>query len=144
MARISTYDPAQVIVTVDGRDIAGFADGTFVNVERNADAFTLAMGSDGEGTRSKSNDRSGRFTFTLQQSALGNDILNEIANADEQSNQGVVAVQVKDASGNSLHSAEKAWVVKKATSGYAKETENREWILETNELVHDPGSNAEA
>lgn len=137
------YDPAQVIVTVDGNTITGFADGTFVNAERNNDAFTLTVGADGEATRSKSNDLSGRITITLQQSSPSNDILSAIATADEQSGQGVVAVQVADKSGSTLAAAEKAWVVKKATSGFAKETENREWILETNELEYEVGGNAD-
>jgi hypothetical protein len=144
MGTVKTYDPAQVIVTIDGNDISGFADGTFVGVARNNDIFTLTVGADGEATRTKSNDRSGRFTFTLQQSSISNDVINAIANRDEESNQGAVAVQVKDASGNALHSAERAWVVKKPDSEYAKETSNREWILETNELIHDPAGNAEA
>jgi len=137
------YDPALVILTVDGVDISGFADGTFVNVSRNVDAFELSVGADGESTRAKSNNRSGKFAFTLQQTSPSNDYLNSLANSDEQSNQGVVPVQVKDAGGNSLHSAEKAWVLKKADAGYSKTTENREWVLETGNLTHNPGGNSE-
>lgn len=137
-----TYDPAQVIVNVDGRDISGYADGTFVNVARNADAFTLTVGADGESTRAKSNNKSGRFTFTLQQSSPSNDILDEIATSDELNNTGAVAVLVSDKSGTTIAQAQVAWVVKKPDSGFAKETENREWILETGNLEYTVGGNA--
>ena len=144
MAETRTYDPALVIINVDGRDISGFADGTFVGMERNNDAFTLTVGADGENTRAKSNDRSGRFTFTLQQSSPSNDILSEIASQDERANGGVVPVRVADKSGTTLGQAEKAWVVKKPATTFAKETENREWILETGELLLDVGGNVAA
>ena len=137
------YDPAQVILTVDGNDITGFADGSFVEVTRNVDAFELSVGADGESTRAKSNDRSGKFKFVLQQSSPSNDVLSAIANADEESNQGVVGIQVKDAGGTSLHSGEKCWNVKKADATYAKTTENREWLFETGNLEHFVGGNAD-
>ena len=41
-----SYDPAQVIINVGGRDVVGFADGTFVKVERNVDAFSLVVGAE--------------------------------------------------------------------------------------------------
>lgn len=137
-----TYDPAQVVINVDGRDISGYADGTFVNIARNADQFTLAVGADGESTRAKSNNRSGRITFTLQQSSPSNDILDEIATQDELDNTGAVPVRVEDASGTTVAQAEKMWVVKKPDSSFAKEAENREWILETGNLDYTVGGNA--
>jgi len=137
-----TYDPAQVIINVDGRDISGYADGTFLTIARNADAFARTTGADGETTRSKSNDRSGRFTFVLQQSSPSNDILSEIATQDEISNGGVVAIRVTDKGGTTVAQGEQCWVVKKPDSGFAKETENREWVLETGDLQYDVGGNA--
>lgn len=142
MGQTRTYDPLQVIVNVDGRDISGFADGTFVTAVRNADAFTLTVGADGENTRAKSNNKSGRFTFTLQQSSPSNAILNEIATQDELSNGGVVPIRVSDKSGTSLSEGEKCWCMKKPDAPFGKETDNREWIFETGNLKHDVGGNA--
>lgn len=143
MGRVRQYDPALVVLTVDGQDISGFADGTFVLASRNNDLFTLTVGADGEATRSKSNDLSGRITVTLQQTSISNDIFSALADADELSNQGSFPIQVKDASGNTLSSAETAWVVKKADATFGKETENREWIIEAACLEHFVGGNAE-
>lgn len=135
------YDPAQVIVNVGGRDISGFADGTFVRCARNADAFTLAVGADGESTRAKSNNRSGRITITLQQSSPSNDYLNSLAEADEKTNSGAVPAMVKDALGTTKANAKKAWVVKRPDGENAKEVQNREWVLETGNLEYDVGGN---
>lgn len=136
-----TYDPAQVILNYDGKDITGFADGTFLGIEFNADAFTLVVGADGESTRAKSNNRSGRVTFTLQQASLSNDVLNAIAEADRLSNSGARKLMVKDAGGGTLAQATAAWIVRKPKSEFAKEAENREWILETGNLDYNLGGN---
>ena len=132
---VKTYDPAQVAVIVGGFPITGFADGSFVTVERNADAFALYMGTDGEGTRAKSNNKSGRITITLAQSSDSNAILAGIAAADELRNAGVVPVMIKDNSGESLHVAETAWIVKVPNAEYGREIGTREWIIETDLLV---------
>ena len=133
------YDPNEVSLIIGSHIAGGFADGTFLTVARNNDLFTLAVGASGEAARSKSNDRSGRFTLTLMQSSETNDILNGFAAADERGNAGKFPVLVKDNNGNAIYEATEAWVVKKPDSGYAKEIENREWIIETGELIHETG-----
>jgi len=143
MGSVRQYDPAEVLVTVDGQAITGFADGTFVETARNSDLFELTVGADGEATRTKSNDLSGRITITLQQTSPSNDILNDLATADEQSNQGVFGSQIRDNSGGTLASGQRSWIVKKPDAAFAKTTENRVWIIETNELVYDVRGNAE-
>ena len=138
---LKTYDAKQVSIIVGGAIISGYADGSFVRVERNADQFSLVMGADGEATRSKSNNKSGRFTFTLQQSSDSNAILAGFAALDELSNNGIIPVLVKDNSGNSLHTAAQAWCVKYPSSEYAKESGTKEWVFETDELITFPAGN---
>ena len=129
-----TYDPKLVSVVVGGFPISGFADGTFVTVERNEDSWTTQIGTDGEGTRSKSNNKSGRITISLMQTSQSNDILAGFEKSDELSNSGQVPVLINDNLGNALHSAETAWVVRPANAEYAREAGPREWILETDRL----------
>jgi hypothetical protein len=129
-----TYDPSQVAIIVGGYNITGFADGSFITVARNADAFALYVGTDGEGTRAKSNNKSGRITITLAQSSDSNAILSGIATLDELSNNGIVPLLIKDNSGLSLYAAETAWIVKTPDSEFGREVGSREWILETDNL----------
>ena len=128
------YDPKEVSVIVGGHIVTGYADGTFLTVSRNKDAFTLGVGADGEGARSKSNDKSGRLTLTLLQSSASNDVLSGFATADEIANGGQVPVLVKDNNGTTIVEAATAWIVKKADVEYSHEITNREWIVESDRL----------
>jgi len=139
---LHSYNAAEVIMNFIGIPILGLADGTFVNVERNEDAFGLVSGSDGEGCRWSSNNRSGKVTFTLGQWAITNDLLSAVALVDELKGDGIGAFLMKDMSGRSLYSAEKAWIVKLPAAGYSRESsETREWIIETNNLIMLVGGN---
>lgn len=137
------YDPAQVIVNVGGVDISGYAAGTFVEMERNVDAVTLVVGSDGESTRVRSQNRSGMFKITLQQSSPSNDVLSALATNDENGDPtAVVPVLVKDANGTTLGQAKQAWIKKKPNSPFSDSAENREWQLETGNLDYTVGGEA--
>lgn len=138
---VKTYDPAQVIITVNGIIISGYADGTFVTVERDSDSWSKQIGADGDGTRSKSNDKSGKITISLMQSAESNEVLSALALLDEQTGGGAVPVLIKDNSGTSLHVAETAWIVKPATAEYGKEAGPREWVFDTDILISNIGKN---
>ena len=138
-----TYSADEVIVTWGEIIFSGFADGTFVTVEQNEDSFALMVGADGDACRSKSNNRSGRMTATLLQSSGTNDLLSAAHNIDIQSpsGDGIKTLLVKDNTGRTLHTAENAWIVKPATTSFARETENREWTLETDNLQSFVGGN---
>lgn len=136
-----TWDPTQLVITFGGYHLTGYADGTFCNVERNEDMWSLQMGTDGTGTRSKSSNRSGRVTVTLMQSSPSNDVLSDFALADEATNGAALPLMVKDINGTSLYSAEKAWLVKTAPAEHGREATGREWVFETDELLVHVGSN---
>lgn len=135
MAAVRQYDPKKVIITFGGAIMSGFADGTFLTVTRREDAWSLQIGTDGEGTRSKSNNRSGSFELVLMQSSSSNDVLSALAEADELTNAGVFPALVKDVNGSSLYSAETAWIVKIADSEFGRDAGPRTWKIETNELI---------
>lgn len=60
------------IITADGIDIKGFADGDFFSFEPAQDAVTKTVGSDGEVAFSDTNDESGTVTITLMAGAPSN------------------------------------------------------------------------
>lgn len=131
---IKTYDVKKLSIIVGTRPMTGLADGTVVTVRRNEDAFTTQIGADGEGVRSKTNNRSGQIELSLQQGSDDNAFLSEIAIADELANGGVVPILVKDNLGNSLYAAESAWIKKVPDSEFARETGTRTWVFETAQL----------
>jgi hypothetical protein len=128
------YDPIQVIANVGGRDVSGYATGTFIEAERAVDAFTTVVGSDGEITRVKSQNRIGTIKITLQQASPLNDYFSSLATSDELSNGGVVPILVTDKNGTTVIQAGKAWVKKKPNATFADAAENREWIFESGSL----------
>lgn len=139
--KLYQYDPKSVSIIVGGKIMHGFADGTFVNVERNEQAYNLKVGVDGEGTRAKNNNRSGKITITLMQSSESNDVLSSFATADELSNTGVVPFLMKDNLGRTVCTALSCWVQKVANSEMAKEVGMRTWVLESDEVTILVGGN---
>jgi hypothetical protein len=115
-----------------------------VSVEQNEDSFSLAVGTDGDACRAKTNNRSARITLTLLQSSLSNDLLSAVHNLDilSPNGDGIGPFLMKDNSGRSLFAAEKAWIVKPPTSAFAREAESREWVIETDNLVQQVGGNS--
>ncbi len=138
---VKTYDPSKVIIVFAGRVLSGFAEGTKVTVEHDEDAWTTQIGVDGEGTRSKSNNRSGTITVELMQSSDDNLFLYGIYEIDRNSNAGALPLLVKDGSGTSIHMAETAWISKLPSAEYAIEAGAREWIFKTDILVSALGGN---
>lgn len=131
---VATYDPKNLSMIVGGQIMSGFGDGTVVKLSRNQQAFMLKVGVDGEGTRSKSNDKSGKIEITLMQSSASNDVLSAYASADELSNTGAVPILFRDNSGRTLATALTAWVQKLPDTEFAKEVSTRTWVFETDTL----------
>lgn len=138
---MKTYDPKQILIIFGVHQLQGFADGSMVTVRRNSDAWSLQMGVDGEGTRSKSNDKSGQVEVSLMQTSESNDYLSQVALADELENAGVQPLLIKDANGTSLYAAEQAYVKKISDSAYGRESQERTWIIETDNLQMHAGGN---
>jgi hypothetical protein len=140
---VKNYDPAANVLVFAGIPISGFADGTYVSVEQNEDSYALTVGADGEGCRSKTNNRSARVTVTLMQSSLSNDLLSALHNVDLASpaGDGIGPFLMKDLTGTTVMAAEKAWLVRFPTSSYARDPETREWIIETDHMIQNVGGN---
>jgi len=127
---LKNFNPKDVSVIVGTQAMKGYADGTFVSVEYDEDAFSKKIGTDGEATRVKSNNFAGKITITLDQASEANDYLSGLAALDRASGAGVVPVTVRDANGTTLAFAEAAWVMKMPVMEYGNESTDREWIMD--------------
>ncbi len=83
------YDPFQLIVTWGPNLISGFAEGTFLEVTRDEQAFLKKVGADGEVARARNKNRSGQIKITLLQTSQSNDVFAAAQNADEQTGLGI-------------------------------------------------------
>jgi hypothetical protein len=131
---VKNYDPDRVSMIFGPVILHGLADGSFLTVEYNEDAFTLQVGSDGESCRSRSNNNSARVTFKLGQWSNSNDLLSGLFVADLLSGVGVFPLLIKDNNGTTLHAAETAWITKFPTAEFDREAGSREWVIETDSL----------
>jgi hypothetical protein len=139
-----TYSPDKVLCIIGGVPMSGFADGTGITVEREADAFTKVVGSDGVVSRVKSANRTGSVTITLQQTSASNDILSGFALLDEVSNEGVFPVLIKDNLGRSVFASGEGWVKKIPSSAFGKDISDREWVIDCGKLNIFVGGNTES
>jgi hypothetical protein len=135
------YDPADYKIVVHGVPITGFADGTFVAVERNEDTFKLSIGANGDPVRSKSHNRSGKITVTLMQNHPDNDFLSQRAILDEQTSAAIGPTLMKHLRGSTSYNAPNSWITKMPKAEHGKEAGNIEWVIETDALEMFIGGN---
>lgn len=139
---LKTYDFKQVACIFGGRQITGFAEGDdSIGVEPEADAWTKTVGADGEVTRSKSNNNSGKVMLKLMKTSDANDFLMSLYNADKLQNAGMVPLMIKDNSGRSLHVGEQAWIKKLPKDGYGATAGTVEWEIDVADMVSNLGGN---
>ena len=141
MGYCGTYDPKQFLVIMGGVPINGFADGTFISIERDEDTFTKTVGADGCVTRSKTNNKAATVTITLLQTSPSNDYLSGLHKLDEEANLGVVDILVKDLNGTTFFYSAVSWVQKPASIENAKEIGEREWTIATGDSEYYVGGN---
>lgn len=140
---MTTYDPKQVLLTVGGAIIDGYAPGTFINVEQQADMWSMQVGASGEGQFSKSNDESALITITLMPGSIGNAILESMRQADLIGNLGARPLTISDPSTLTQHIATSARVMRSPTRVYSTEAQGVEWVLGTLNLKTVHGASPE-
>lgn len=132
------YDPTAVSIALgapgSSHTISGLADGTFVSIDRNNQAWTVVSGAGGEHARSKSSDRSGTITLTLMQTSISNDYLSQMMTDDETSNSGKRTLNIIDANGDTVVICSEIWVQQAPTIEYGKDLGDREWTLEAGDI----------
>ena len=129
MATFKNYDPDRVVLALFGIPITGYADGTFINVERDTETFTKSIGAQGDVVRVRSRDKSGTITVTLMSSSPANDLLSARMILDEETGLGYGPALVKELNGTTLVKAGNAWIEKPPSVEYGKEDGTREWKI---------------
>ena len=75
----NTYSPKDVLVVVGVVPITGYADGSFVEVDYNEEAYKLVIGADGEATRVKNANESGKITIKLPMNTFNRALLRKLS-----------------------------------------------------------------
>jgi hypothetical protein len=138
------YDADQISIMIAGIPItSGFADGEFITIEPEAEDFTDVVGTDGEVTRSKTNDRRATLTLKLMQTSEANALLSALNETDKNTpgGAGVGALLIRDRQGLSLYQAAECWIQKGPNITFDREATAREWIIRCAKLVPFTGGN---
>lgn len=128
---VKTYDPKQVVITFGVIPISGYADGTFVSVNRSGDAFTKKKGAAGDVERINLNQGDFDVSITLQQTSSTNQELAAALAADIATNAGVFPLTIKDLLGTTLFFAPQAWIRKDPEWEDGDELNSRAWVFDT-------------
>jgi hypothetical protein len=139
-----TYDPALYTIAIAAIPInKGYADGEFITVERETDAFTDVAGTDGDVARAKQHDKRATCTLTLMQTAEANALLSTLALLDENADNGagVGPFLLKDRGGLTVHTAAECWVMRMPDVTLDKGVTARQWKIRIASLNSFEGGN---
>ncbi len=137
------YDADQITVAIAGIPITGYADGEFLTIAQETDAFTDVVGTDGEVTRSKTKDYRATIGLKLMQSSDSNDLLSALYNTDRLASNGagVGAFLVRDRNGRALYTGDACWIQKAPDVSFDREATDREWTIRVANLLRFDGGN---
>jgi len=137
------YDSNEVQVSFAGIPCGGWADGDFITITRESDAFTSVVGTSGEVARSKTNDNRATIEIRCMNTSPTNAALSAVALADREApgGAGIGAFLCVDLNSTSLYAAGNAWVKRVPDPVFGREANERVWTLEVDELRDFTGGN---
>lgn len=135
MDGMMTYNSSKVKIALGSHAVTGYAEDSFVVIEPIDGGVTSKAGCDGEIVRSV--DPNERFTvkLTLLASSPTHRFLLNKYKQDKKDGSGVFPILVNDLTGEEKFSANKAWVTKLPSKTNGKESQNKEWVLETGQAI---------
>lgn len=149
---VRTYDPKEVLLTLGTTTFSGFAEGSFIKIDRSGDIFTTVKGADGGVDRVNNNNSVFTIEVTLKQTSPTNEVLAAIAIADTNLNAGVFPMVCKDLRSSRSYLptdflgdkivffASQAWISKDPESEYSDAMSNRVWTFSCTGLKLDSGN----
>ena len=129
--RTTTYDAKKVVMVCGSHTITGYADDSFLVIEPKGEGILAKSGCDGEVARAIDPDSRSSIKITLLQNSQSNAWLQAMHNKDRKTGEGILPVLIKDLRGGLVLSADSAWVLKAPSRTFGKDTNNREWTIET-------------
>jgi len=132
---VKTYDPAKYRIYFNGVLVEGYADGEFIKLAREVAVFSKSTGASGNTTRIKSNNNSATCTGTLQAESPTNSKVPNMLALDQNIKTGKGVFMFKDLNGETLATAESAWLTGYPEISGGTEAGNREWAIDMEKLV---------
>jgi hypothetical protein len=142
---LKRYDAAQVTVILANILVeSGYADGEFLTIEQDAPIYEKVVGTDGQVSRSRTNNSAAKITLKLAQTSDGNTLLGALANIGILAANGadIGTMLVRDrVSGTCMYTAANIWISEWPQVTYDNKVTMRNWTLECDNLIRvDTGS----
>lgn len=145
---LGNYSPESMVIVLSKGDfvhtITGYADGTFLTIDRITPASELYVGADLSTGRVKRRNKASTITLTLMQHAASNAVMQALQRADEDDdigNEWVFAITIKDLSGTGVWSSNQAFIATNPSTTFSTTTETRDWVIQAVSLSANIGSN---
>jgi hypothetical protein len=138
--KVKTYNPKKIVASLGNHSVTGPAEGSWITLEQGGDGVTKVVGAYGEVQRSISPDETYNIKLTLLWGSPTNEWLRRKLKQDRADSNAIFPVLIKDLVGNTVFSAEEAWVAKDATINYDLTAQALEWTLETGQAETTGGS----
>lgn len=129
MSQLTNYSPDEVMCSFLTVIVSGYADGTFIEVERNEDGFTEYVGSGGEVCHTRSLNKTAKVTLTLMQTSPINDLLSAIAIQDEFDGSAYGPFMVSNLNGDTLCQAAECRIAKMPKMERGKDSGTVVWTF---------------
>jgi hypothetical protein len=142
---LKRYDAAQVTMVFMGLPItSGFAEGEFLTIEQEAPTYETVVGTDGEVSRSRTNNQHATIKVKLARTSDGNTLFGALHTAGILAANGadIGPMLVRDrVSGTCAYTASKCWIAAPPAVSFDNKVTMAEWTLECADLVRiDTGS----
>lgn len=132
---LKTYSSKEVLIALGSHAVTGYADDSFITIEPNGDGIMKKVGCDGEVARAISPDGTYKVKIALLQTSPTNSFLQEKYELDRKTGDGTFPVLIKDLKGGMIFSADVGWIVKPPSRAFGKDTNNREWEIDTGDAT---------
>ena len=140
---VGFYNADLYVISLGGVRIQGFADGEFLTIKPSRPKFERTVGVDGEVARARNSDRTTECVIKLLQTSASNLYLSTLlqTDMDAPNGAGVVPLLMQDISGNSIVTADQAWIVDFPELSYDRGVKTTEWTIHTGMAIYDAGGN---
>jgi len=132
---MSTYNPKDVKVTINGIPVTGFSEGTdVIAVVYDTDFVEDKVGVTGEGAFVEHNDKRAGINLKLLATSLFNDVLSGLAAANTE-----FAMSIEDTGGTTLAAGSACRIQKLPDIAFGNEIGERDWPIRSLEWIEHVG-----
>lgn len=126
---LKTYDIKNVTCIFGGVIMRGFADGSAITVEPDENVFNVVVGSDGETTRSRTNNDNYKATIKLMQTSGAHSDLQAQTLRNSALTGTTFPFTLVDGHTGEQISCAQAFVEKLPTTEFGRDASEREWVI---------------